>query len=80
VLSDSLAIAFDRLDDFAAVQGSPLSTDAVLLLQESVGIADPERRLILERLASLQPPGRPTPAGAVLLGILIGLSAAELGG
>jgi hypothetical protein len=77
VLSDSLASAFDRLDDFLEVQGPRLSPDAVDLLQGAAGVTESERRLIAERLVSLQPPDRPPHAGAVLLGVLVGLFAAQ---
>lgn len=69
--------AFDRLADFVAVQGEALDVDAVVLLQESLGIDDDARVLFGERLEQLQPT-RPTPTGAALLGLILGLSAAEL--
>jgi hypothetical protein len=72
-----LAAAFDRLEDFCAVQRAQrgeLTLDAVLLLQEAVGIEEEERRLLLERLPALTAEAQP---GHVLLGILVGLFAAE---
>jgi hypothetical protein len=74
---DSLAAAFDRLDDFLAVQGPAIELDAVLCLQEAAGIGAEERDVFAERLATVQPNAH---AGAVLLGVLLGLFAAEGGG
>ena len=68
-----LATAFDRLDDFLAVQGSRPPLDAVLRLQEAVGIGDGERAVIRDRVDALDTRAQ---AGAVLLGILVGLFAA----
>jgi hypothetical protein len=77
MLSDSLSSAFDRLDDFLEVQGPRLSPEAVDLLQAAAGVTESERRLIAERLLSLQPPDTPRHAGAALLGVLVGLFAAQ---
>jgi hypothetical protein len=73
-----LARAFDRLDDFLAVQGPRPAPDAVLALQRAVGIDARERVLIGQRVAALAgaDDGAAT-AGPVLLGILVGLLAAE---
>jgi hypothetical protein len=71
-MRDGIATGFDRIDDFLAVQGSWPPPDAVLRLQEAVGIDDGERRVIRERLEALE---TRAPAGAVLLGILVGLLA-----
>jgi len=76
-----IATAFDRLDDFLAVQGGSPSMDAVLNLQAAVGIDDDARRVIRERLEALADrPGARRAAnrpGEVLLGILLGLFAAS---
>jgi hypothetical protein len=79
-IADSLARAFDRIEDFEAVQSGRSGEDlldAVLLLQESVGIGDEARALLRDRL----PVGAGTshPAGHLLLGLIVGLTAAELG-
>ena len=78
-IADSLARAFDRIDDFEAVQ-SRRSVDelvaAVIRLQGSVGILDESRSLIAERLAEIK--GAPRARGHVLLGLIVGLMAAEL--
>jgi hypothetical protein len=77
VLSDSLSCAFDRFDDFLEVQGPRLTLEAVDLLQAAAGVTDSERRVIAERLVSLQPLDKPPHTGAVLLGVLVGLFAAQ---
>ena len=77
MLSDSLSSAFDRLDDFLEVQGPRLSPETVDLLQAAAGVTDSERRVIAERLLSLRPPDKPPHMGAVLLGVLVGLFAAQ---
>jgi hypothetical protein len=69
-----LATAFDRIDDFIAVQhaaGGP-TLEAVELLQLAAGIGDLERAEIARRADMLGAPG-----GAVLLGVLVGLLAAD---
>jgi hypothetical protein len=71
-----LARAFDRLDDFLAVQGPRPGLDAVLALQQAVGIDARERAVIRERVAALTGGGDAAAAGPVLLGILVGLFAA----
>lgn len=71
----ALETAFDRIDDFLAVQAGELSMDAVLRLQESVGVDDDARAAFARRLSEVHPDAAP---GAVLLGVLLGLSAAEL--
>lgn len=75
-----LAAAFDRVDDFLAVQGPGINVDAVTLLQEAVGVDASARAVIGERVAALTDAGHSATAGSVLLGVLVGLSAAELGG
>jgi hypothetical protein len=77
VLLDNLSAAFDRFDDFLEVQGPKLTPEAVDLLQQAAGVTESERRVIAERVASLQPPDEPPHMGAVLLGVLIGLFAAQ---
>jgi hypothetical protein len=77
VLAASLSSAFDRLDDFLAVQGPCISSEAVTLLQEAAGVTERDRRLIADRLEALQPSGQPASGGAVLLGVLVGLFAAQ---
>jgi hypothetical protein len=78
---DNLARAFDRLDDFLAVQGPRPRLDAVLALQRAVGIDAGERAVISERVAALTGAADGAAAGPVLLGILVGLFAAgELAG
>jgi hypothetical protein len=77
MLSESLSSAFDRFDDFLEVQGPTLTPEAVGLLQAAAGVADSERRVIAERVVSLQPPDIPPHMGAVLLGVLVGLFAAQ---
>jgi hypothetical protein len=79
-IADSLARAFDRIDDFWAVQkGSSFAElrEAVLLLQQAVGIEDESRRLIHDRLQALN--GFQSASG-VVLGVIVGLLAAELEG
>ncbi|MGH2954089.1 MAG: hypothetical protein ACRDK9_08735 [Solirubrobacterales bacterium] len=78
-ISDSVARAFDRIDDFHAVQrglGAAELLDAVIRLQESVGIVDDTRALLKERLEAIG--GSTKAPGHVLLGLIIGLTAAEL--
>jgi hypothetical protein len=69
--------AFDRIDDFLAVQGSALNRDAVLALQASVGVDDESRAVIRERAAALADAGHGVAGGSLLLGILVGLFAAD---
>jgi hypothetical protein len=75
---DRLELAFDRVDDFLAVQRGASGDDliaAVERLQEAVGIDAAERRLVGRRLAHLDAADR---GGAVLFGMVIALLAAEL--
>ena len=71
---DPLSDAFDRLDDFVAVQsaGGGITAEAVELLQRAVGIEDDQRALIAQRVQALG-----ANAGSVLLGVLVGLLAGE---
>jgi hypothetical protein len=72
----TLTRAFDRVDDFLAVQGPALHLDAVLALQQAVGVDDDARAVIRERLARLAAAGHGAAGGSVLLGVLVGLFAA----
>jgi hypothetical protein len=69
--------AFDRLEDFLSVWAGGITVEAAQRLLESVGMEEPERRRFAARLAGVEPRAAP---GAVLLGVLIGLSAAQLAG
>jgi hypothetical protein len=71
---DPLTAAFDRIDDFVAVQTAAggITAEAVELLQRAVGVEADQRALIAARVDALGAPG-----GAVLLGVLVGLLAAE---
>jgi hypothetical protein len=72
--------AFDRIDRFLAVQGPSPSMDAVLALQEAVGIDDGARAVIRERMAALAEAGQSSATGSVVLGIIVGLFAATEAG
>ena len=74
-LAVTLGQAFDRLDDFVRVWPEGISPAAVERLQESVGVDAHVRELFVARLEGLQPDAAP---GAVLLGLLLGLSTAQL--
>jgi hypothetical protein len=74
-----LAEAFDRIDDFLAVQGPSLDRDAVVALQAAVGVDDESRAVIRERVAALVDSGHGVAGGSLLLGILLGLFAADGG-
>jgi len=78
-ITASLARAFDRIDDFQAVQAGRMGEELcepVIRLQESVGIVDDSRALLRERLDGIK--GASTAPGSVLLGVIVGLMAAEL--
>jgi hypothetical protein len=68
--------AFDRIEDFLAVQGPALSAGAVARLQEAVGVDAEARAVIAQRVAALERTGHAPTAGSVLLGVLVGLFAA----
>jgi hypothetical protein len=70
-----IAEAFDRIEDFVAVQGSEISVDAVNRLQESVGIDEEARATFRDRVEALDSRFR---AAQVLLGVIVGLLAAQL--
>jgi hypothetical protein len=75
-LAESLGLAFDRIDDFVAVQ-SPLSTHdlgPVMCLWEAAGVGDRERALLVDRIRRL---ARTEHSGDVALGVLIGLLAGQ---
>jgi hypothetical protein len=72
-----LARAFDRIDDFLAVQGPAPAAGAVLALEAAVGVDDESRAVIRRRVAALGDAGHGAAAGSVVLGILVGLFAAE---
>ena len=62
---DQLAAAFDRIDDFVAVQNATggITTEAVELLQRAAGVGDRERAVIAQRV-SRATRRSPTPAPA----------------
>ena len=67
-MPDALAIAFDRIDDFVAVQratGGP-NLDAVELLQRAAGVEREQRAVIAARATALG-----VSAEALLLGIVV---------
>jgi hypothetical protein len=68
--------AFDRIDDFVAVQGPAISVEAVDRLQEAVRVDEGARAVIRGRIADLGDAS----AGSVLLGVLVGLMAADAAG
>ena len=76
-ISDALAEAFDRMGDFIDVQCAAagcVGVEAVVLLQESVGIDTEARALFGERLAAISQGSEP---GQVLFGLVLGLLAAR---
>jgi hypothetical protein len=78
-ITDSLERAFDRIDDFQAVQAASSTEEldeAVLRLQAAVGIRDEARAALRERLDGIE--GAARAPGHVLLGLIVGLIAAEL--
>jgi hypothetical protein len=72
-----LDAAFDRIDDFLAVQGPALCEEAVTLLQEAVGVDADARAVIAQRVAALRRDGEASTAGSVLLGVVVALLAAD---
>jgi hypothetical protein len=72
-----LVEAFDRIDDFLAVQGPALDRDAVLALQAAVGVDEESRAVIRARVEALTDSGHGVATGSLLLGILVGLFAAD---
>lgn len=77
MLTDSLCLAFDRIDDFLAVQGPRIEVNKLKLLQQAADITDEERCMIVERLEALNRTGHKSNRGSVLLGVLLGLFAAQ---
>ncbi len=74
---DQLDQAFDRIDLFLAVQGPSPTLEAVLALQEAVGVDDGARAVVDARLSALAAAGHLLAPGSVLLGVLVGLFAAQ---
>ncbi len=73
-MPDALATAFDRIDDFVAVQraaGGP-TLESVELLQRAAGVERDQRAVVADRAAALG-----VPAEALLLGVLVGLLASQ---
>ena len=78
-LAGPLSCAFDRIDDFLAVQASragPELLGAVICLQGSVAIDDAARQLVRERVSSIKAASQAP--GPFMLGLVVGLMAAEL--
>lgn len=72
-MPDALTTAFDRIDDFVAVQraaGGP-TLAAVKLLQQAVGVECEQRAVIAARAEALG-----VPAETLLLGIIVARLAA----
>lgn len=76
-VSFSIEQAFDRIDAFRAIhEPAGVSMEAILCLQEAVGIDEGTRVLIRERLYE----GHGSrDSSATFLGLIIGLLAAQLG-
>ncbi|MEA2289989.1 MAG: hypothetical protein QOD55_1986 [Solirubrobacteraceae bacterium] len=72
-----LDAAFDRIDDFLAVQGGGITSEAVTLLQQAVGVDAEARATIRDRVAALEDAGHGLAPGSVLLGVLVGLYASS---
>ena len=70
--------AFDRIDAFLAVQGAAVRVEAVLALLQAVGIDARAREIVGARVAALVEGGHGAAAASVLLGIVVGLFAAEV--
>ena len=70
--------AFDRIDAFLAVQGPAVRVEAVLALLQAVGIDARARETVGARVATLVDAGHGAAAASVLLGIVVGLFAAEV--
>ncbi len=76
-VTPDLARAFDRIDAFLAVQGPAPAAEAVLALEAAAGVDDVSRAVIRQRVAALADAGHGPATGSVVLGILVGLFAAE---
>jgi fructose-specific phosphotransferase system IIC component len=75
-----LTTAIGRIDAFIAVQGAGgrgFTPRAVECLQEAVGLGPAERKVLAQWLQSLPATGAGPRGGAVLLGIIVGLMAAQ---
>ena len=72
-----LVEAFDRIDAFLSVQGPAMDRDAVLALQAAVGLDAESRAVIRARVEALKDSGHGVATASLLLGILVGLFAAE---
>jgi hypothetical protein len=75
-LQASLDQAFDRFADFISIQGPAPSVEAIDRLQEALGIDDETRRVLVDRLEGDFDDAFKAPQ--VLLGLILGVSAAEL--
>jgi hypothetical protein len=78
-ISDSLERALDRIGDFRLLHGrrpADEQLEAVLCLQEAVGVGDEARALIRERI--FEGPEAPSRPVEMLLGLIVGLLAAQL--
>lgn len=74
-IATALERAFDRFDDFRAVQRASAPAEleaAVLCLQEAVGIGDAERAVLRDRIKRLGPRYQ---SGPLLTGVIVGLLA-----
>ena len=75
-VTSSLEQAFDRIDSFRAIhEPGGVSPDAVRCLLEAVGFDDGTKALVHERLYEAE---TTRDGSATLLGLIIGLLAAEL--
>ncbi len=77
-IADSLQLAFDRIEDFREIQDSAsegVRLEAVLCLQEAVGIAGPSRELLRERI--IEAADAPSEPGQLIFGVIVGLLAAQ---
>jgi len=74
---DRLDEAFDRIDDFLAVQGAAPAADTVLRLQEAAGLDAGARAVIAARVGALRDAGHRAAAESVLLGVIVALFAAD---
>ncbi len=70
----SIEQALDQIDAFRLIHEPEVTLEAVLRLQEAVGIDEPTRVLIRERLYTED---RTAGGSAAFLGLIIGLLAAQ---
>lgn len=76
-VATNLQDAFDQIEAFRAIhEPAGVTLDAVLCLQESVGIDDATRRLIADRLFN-EGAADSRQSTATFLGLIIGLLAAQ---